>query len=288
MTIAEIRSKISDTGANLSERMEDLLTSDIFGCLRYIPYEVILIPFLKTSTSCHGNTIAVPNDVTRIHYLFWPYLRTLGCIPCEPDVVLGFETKLGIHLIMIESKYYSGLSSDEDDRPEPNNQLARELDNLNHMFTVQLGLSPMISILSRSLVFVTQDMKIPLGSLTHSLSEYKLKRGKDGDIFWTSWRFIPCILEKRLEVEQNPEHKAVMEDMLQLLKRKWLTMFSGIEAINQQFYISNFDFYHISSRRFHWPNLHIIQPTQYTYKLPHNKYSWPTIPLISNSYEYKS
>ncbi|GAI56473.1 unnamed protein product, partial [marine sediment metagenome] len=31
MTVAEIRGKISETGSNLSERMEDLLTSDVFG-----------------------------------------------------------------------------------------------------------------------------------------------------------------------------------------------------------------------------------------------------------------
>ena len=30
MTVAEIHGKISETGVNLSERMEDLLTSDIF------------------------------------------------------------------------------------------------------------------------------------------------------------------------------------------------------------------------------------------------------------------
>ncbi|GAI18804.1 unnamed protein product, partial [marine sediment metagenome] len=31
MTIAEIHGKISETGTNLSERMEDLLTADIMG-----------------------------------------------------------------------------------------------------------------------------------------------------------------------------------------------------------------------------------------------------------------
>lgn len=35
MTIAEIRGKISEIGVNLSERMEYLLTSDTFGCMRY-------------------------------------------------------------------------------------------------------------------------------------------------------------------------------------------------------------------------------------------------------------
>ena len=51
MTIAEIRGKISETGSNLSERMEDLLTSDTFGCMRYLPPETVLIPFLNKAIS---------------------------------------------------------------------------------------------------------------------------------------------------------------------------------------------------------------------------------------------
>ena len=34
MTVAEMHGKISDS--NISERMEDLLTLDVFGCLRYL------------------------------------------------------------------------------------------------------------------------------------------------------------------------------------------------------------------------------------------------------------
>ncbi|PEL70535.1 hypothetical protein CN637_07025 [Bacillus toyonensis] len=36
--IAEIYGKISSDGSNLSERLEDKLTGDIFGSLRYLPY----------------------------------------------------------------------------------------------------------------------------------------------------------------------------------------------------------------------------------------------------------
>ena len=43
-TIAEIKGKISSTGSNLSDRLEDLLTSDVFGPLRYIPFDEGLLP----------------------------------------------------------------------------------------------------------------------------------------------------------------------------------------------------------------------------------------------------
>ena len=121
MTIAVIRGKISETGSNLSERIEDLLASDVFGCLRYLPAEKRLMPFLYTARSYQDKALNLPLSAARIRYLFWPYLKTKGCNPCEPDVLLGFETDQGLHLIMVEAKYYSGLSSEEDDQDRPNN-----------------------------------------------------------------------------------------------------------------------------------------------------------------------
>jgi len=72
MSIAEIRGKISDTGSNLSERMEDLLTSDVFGCLRYLPSEVALLPFLSTARSIKYNTSKFDGKLVRLHSSFWP------------------------------------------------------------------------------------------------------------------------------------------------------------------------------------------------------------------------
>ena len=46
MTMAEICGKISHTGQNVSERMEDLLTSDIFSACKYLRPQTLLVPFL--------------------------------------------------------------------------------------------------------------------------------------------------------------------------------------------------------------------------------------------------
>lgn len=45
--ITEIYRIISSTGSNLSERLKDMLTENIFGTLRYIPAERIIISFLQ-------------------------------------------------------------------------------------------------------------------------------------------------------------------------------------------------------------------------------------------------
>lgn len=288
MTIAEIKGKISETGSNLSERMEDLLTSDVFGSFRYLPAAKGLLPFLKTAKSCEGILLDIPSSINRIRYVFWPYLRTQGCNPCEPDVLIGLETDQGLHLILIEAKYYSGLSSEEDDREEPNGQLARELDNLNTISATQLPWSTELQITHRSLVFITQDMKIPENLLSQSVDEYQSKRGSYGDIFWTSWRFLSAILKTRLGVETNTEHRAVLEDMLLLLQRKWLTMFYGVEPVTCELNTADFDFYHITARKFLWPDLATFKPIEYTYLLPKTKYKWSNIPLIKLHYNYSA
>ncbi len=252
MTIAEIHGKISETGTNLSERMEDLLTSDVFGCMRYLPARKALIPFLQTACSFHGNILAIQGEVVKVHYSFWPWLKLSDRIPCEPDVVVGLETvENQLHLVLIESKYYSGLSSEEDERAEPNDQLARELDNLDVVSCANLGWRTHSEIIARSLLFVTQNMGIPKDILVQSLDEYDRKRNKHGDIYWTSWRFLPSILEENLEKESVAENKAVMADMLSLLLRKDLIMFSGMEPITEYFALP--EFYHDLPTKYSWP-----------------------------------
>ena len=43
MTIAEIHGKISRVGTNLHEKMEDLLTSDVFTACKYVKPETLLL-----------------------------------------------------------------------------------------------------------------------------------------------------------------------------------------------------------------------------------------------------
>ena len=252
MTVAEIHGKISETGTNLSERMEDLLTSDIFGCMRYLPAQKALIPFLQTVRSLHGNILTIQGEVIRAHYSFWPWLKLANRIPCEPDVVLGLETEENhVHLVLIEAKYYSGLSSEEDERAEPNDQLARELDNLDVLSSATLGWGTHLEIASRALLFVTQDMGIPHELLVKSLAEYARKRKKHGDIFWASWRFLPFILERNLEKESVTENRTVMADMLALLLRKGLIVFGGVDPITEYFALPQF--YHFTPTKYSWP-----------------------------------
>ena len=52
MTIAEIHGKLSSSGSNISDRLEDLLTADVFGCLRYLPFEKGFQKILTRAQRC--------------------------------------------------------------------------------------------------------------------------------------------------------------------------------------------------------------------------------------------
>jgi hypothetical protein len=245
--------------------MEDLLTSDIFGCIRYLPPEKVLIPFFNLARSYGVNSLTVSDNVIDVHYAFWPWLEFQDRIPCEPDLVIGLETSdHNLHIVMIEVKYYSGLSSEEDERPEPNDQLAREMDNLDVLLPMHLGWRSDLNVVSRTLLFITQNMGIPRELLAKSLNEYRRKRKKQGDIFWLSWRFLPRIIENRLKQETSQEYRCVLSDMLRLLKRKDLEMFEGIEPILSVFTLPQF--YVITQRHYAWPSFAGLQDIQYKYE----------------------
>lgn len=74
MTIAEIKGKISSTGSNLSDRLEDLLTSDVFGPLRYLPFDEGLLPILKSATHWqNGSSLEIEEMPDQsMEVIFWP------------------------------------------------------------------------------------------------------------------------------------------------------------------------------------------------------------------------
>ena len=130
--IAEIKGKLWQTGHNLNESLEDNLTGNFFGALRYIPFDLALRNILSAGVypSKIGDLIGkISADFWSDKIEFWPYDKE-GQI----DALLNFDDSV----IGIEVKYASGLSSDDDidnfsmidnksiEAEDSKNQLARE------------------------------------------------------------------------------------------------------------------------------------------------------------------
>jgi hypothetical protein len=281
VTLADIHRKLE--GTNLTDRSEDLLTSNIFGCLRYVPPKKVLLPFLETSQSLSGKHLPRLDSVCRVHCSFWPSLRSIGHAACQPDVVLGLETEDNlIHLVMVEAKYLSGPSSEENDENLPHHQLGRELDQLFTVSPSTLHWETTLEIATRSLIYVTMDFSIPKDDIERACREYSSKRGRNAKIYWTSWRSLPAILESCLVSETIEEFRMVMEDMLYLLEKKWLILFSGVDPITKHFRLP--DFYQVSVSSYDWPDMAVVSHLSYSYRLSSTTYEWPSINLPPSFY----
>jgi hypothetical protein len=243
LTLAEIYGKISSNGSNLTDKLEDLLTSDVFGTCRYLEPNMLLIPFLSSAKNLKNEFLSVEFIVEDVFWNFWPQINPINGKTCEPDVVIGLvDADENMHLIMVESKLYSGKSSFEGDiqNEMPTDQLAKEYFALEFVSLDDLGWDVQNSIVERKLVYITADTEMPRLDILDSITAYK-KVG-DSEIFWTSWRFLPKLVDSIIAdiPATNKYNKMLLEDLITLLKRKQLTMFEGISRIETIFKSMNF------------------------------------------------
>lgn len=223
MLMALLKGKLSRE----QENMEDILTSNVFGLLKYLPPEEGLLPYLAQAETLDEQRpfadLAIPG--TKVKYEFWPWHSEAGCVGCEPDVELTITWPSGKKaLVFVEAKYLSGKSSEEDDestedkkpaQPEPpKDQLAKEWQNL--VSRAGENIEPV-------LVYLTADVAMPCQDLKDSRTAFKAKcRGatRPFNCAWLSWRHLHS-------VATGSRHEA-MVDMNRMLQRLNLLFFSGI------------------------------------------------------------
>jgi hypothetical protein len=200
------------------EGMEDLLTSSVFGLMKYVPLNSVLLPFLGLAYDplSSGSLREWLTEIVGVEdWRFWPYLTSQGCNPCEPDVDILLKRSDGSETwILIEAKYGSGKSSfaRKADMP-PMDQLAREFDNLRVMAEER-------NVSQYAVIYLTADYVCPKEAIEESSREYKSKRHSCPRLYWLSWRLLFDILE-----EQNLMKSPIIQDLREIILRLDLTMF---------------------------------------------------------------
>ncbi len=218
--LAEIKGKISSKGTNLTERMEDKLTGDFFGALRYIPFNKAMKQILKSSRIIKK---ADNNLEQYLHSLnancwednikLWPP-HSLG----ELDVLLTFEKII----IGIEVKYRSKLSSDDDvENPEDYQQ---EEKSINQLAVESEILNSLRVNNATFLLYIAPEPECYLTAMK------VLKRNilnKDVSFGYLSWEMIYEKIEKiiRDECSLNNFEKLIFKDLQHLLRRKGFERF---------------------------------------------------------------
>lgn len=243
MTIAEINGKISSNGDNLTDQMEDLLTSNVFGACSYVRPESLLLPFLRQAKALDGRLLSdvLPQRVEHAYYRFWPSLTSAlqGC-SCEPDVLIALRDPTDqFHLVLVEAKYLSGKSSSALTAEElvtaiaPADQLAREYLALlspaaGHAFSEEFLRTRVRTV---SLVYVTAHRTMPGDALKESMPEILrfLGEGVPVNLFWGSWFGLHPILSNPGDLLDH--ERLIFRDLHALVKRKRFVRFEGIRCL---------------------------------------------------------
>lgn len=258
--LAEIHNKISQTGSNLSDRLEDKLTGDFFGTIRYLPFELGLRHVFATAEFYQNEAREnwqkfIENEkgyTTQIK--FW-HREEEG----EIDLLLINDKAL----IGVEVKYLSGISSDDQDE-------AIELDYSDSINQLS-RYSRMISKLSKDrdsylLFLAPYEMMntVRKNILDRSIISPSVELG------FMCWQDIHESL-LNLDVDQfETGHQLILSDLQALLSKKGFTSYKGFHSniFSQPILRTAYSFKHensINNNIWIWPTKNIKEKQVYEY-----------------------
>ena len=196
MYLAELRGKLSSR----VERMEDILTSNVFSFFKYSNRNI----FLKNYLNELGFKVS-KEEAEEAEFKFWPVFED----GTEPDLIII----VGKYYLLIEAKYFSEFSEGKE-KIAP--QLLREIKNgkldaknYNKEF---------------KLIAITAD---------YYFKEYKFKvilPDFQAHFKWTNWQLVSSFLDNILSSNPNvkgPERDFCL-DLYNLLDKKHLRSFQSI------------------------------------------------------------
>jgi hypothetical protein len=196
MYLAELRGKLSSR----VERMEDILTSNVFSFFKYSTRTI----FLKRYLNDLGFKVS-DQDAEKAEFKFWPVFED----GTEPDLVII----VGKYYLLIEAKYFSGFGEKTETTDD---QLIRE-------------------IKGGQLEAKNYDKGFNLIAIT---ADYYYKKYKFEVIpqkfrphfKWTNWQWVSSFLDNILSSNPNikgPERDFCL-DLYNLLDKKHLRSFQNI------------------------------------------------------------
>ncbi|MEC0238350.1 hypothetical protein P4H66_00500 [Paenibacillus dokdonensis] len=260
--LAEIHHKISSSGSNLSDRLEDQLTGDVFGALRYLPFQLGLKEILQTvrlKNAGHNSPDPIWKSFLETtqdydyELKFW-YRHAEGEIDLileHTDVVLG-----------IEVKYYSGLSSEDDESEEmitPEESCHQLVRYSRLLEDIRRGRPAYLVFLApfQILLPVETDMK------ERSLISPDVTLG------FIAWQTVLEQLQSMDPVALDRGQQMIIQDVIDLLVQKGFERFRGFlhNICNIPLEEKPYQFKKASGTKtqLHWPTTTALQEDYYVY-----------------------
>ncbi len=272
MTIAELHGKLNpERPQGVSERMEDLLTSDVFGTMKYAGWDNGFIDWIKKAEAAPVSPTAPPisslfvnSVVSQVYYKFWPLLSNGR----EPDLALLVMVEGRDYLlIVVEAKYFSGTSDWEDEEwgeqhDLTGSQLADQVLGLYKMSEKELfqwfeieekGQKQLQNHeMTKIHLFITMNSVLPV--LDYEKALMKMKGAWPVYSYWLSWNSLSECIQKHLD-QRIIGQKELIQDLYLLLEKKGLVPFSGFTMSPVELSVDDASFWIESYWAFKHPDL---------------------------------
>ena len=222
--------KLSKGGKDARDvKLEDILTSDVFGLMTYFPYEVLLKTFLdqirlKNIKSSFSVPVTAPIDVNFWKSYNWPeHVPYIHRESIEQDVVIEWDDIL----LIVEAKFRS--------RTEPEELLREYLVGANeagsgkrfYLLLIDKNLSaPTISISnSYDKISVSKYIENRIRNLkiSHLFPTEKIHSA----VLWTNWQSFYVVVERLIQ-QGKYKNWQILKDLLLILARKDLIPFEPL------------------------------------------------------------
>ncbi len=217
MFAAELAGKVAATKPP-HERMEDVLTSNVFSSFRYLDNSELLTQFLCRARNAEGKSLVIA-DIADFEITFWPKFRFVGTGYREPDVLITAQSFSGRKIaIVVEAKLDSGLSNVVESNEEKNEENNKEGFSLGHQLADQFcGLdcgawlsqeiaNTMAEADEKYLLFLTAHHSLPKTDLQDTASEVATRQGAGkckpdrwdvpSRLYWLNWQALHQLLEE--------------------------------------------------------------------------------------------
>lgn len=215
--IYELHGKIPQNSSFIYS--EDVLTSTVFGNLRYFNSNIVLNSFLLKAIDFQKKNFnyEFSND---LQIYFWRKFssKTTAQIN-EPDLILEDENSV----LIIECKYHSFLDeSFSEKESEYTNQLLRYSTIINDYYPNKKN---------KNIIFLTlKDYDV-----TKCLEKTRMKLSEEIGLYWLRWEELTPCLKEYEKCNISTGEKKLINDMLQFLSIRRLKYFSGINISNTNF-----------------------------------------------------
>lgn len=215
LMISEIKGKISTSGSNLTDRLEDKLTGDFFGALRYLPFEQGLqgileqVDFLYEVHQKPWEAYLAAQSGFEVEYHFWPQH-----VKGEIDLLLEFRD----FLVGIEVKYISGISSEDEGEVMDYDKSIHQLSKYSYMIEKRAGNK------KGYLIFLAP---FHIQNTVQKQYNIKYKISPDVTMGFANWEDLHTKLGRMKESAQAGTQKLILTDAKALLEVKSLKRFTG-------------------------------------------------------------